>query len=58
MRKVQAGVPSILVALLLLAVLATPAAAAEPTVKLVLGGSGATSWAIGPIAPGQTGTKP
>lgn len=37
--------------------LAVPVAAATPTVRLVLGGSGATPWAIGAIAPGDTGTK-
>jgi len=33
------------------------AAAATPSIKLVLGGTGATPWAIGPIAPGDNGTK-
>lgn len=33
-----------------------PVAAANP-VQIVLGGSGATPWNIGPIAPGDSGTK-
>ncbi len=33
-------------------------AAATPTVKLVLGGTGATSWNIGNIKPGDSGTQP
>ena len=36
--------------------LTVPVAAADPTIKLVLGGTGATPWAIGNIAPGNNGT--
>jgi hypothetical protein len=37
--------------------LSVPVAAATPTVELVLGGTGATPWAIGAIAPGNSGTN-
>lgn len=51
----------VLVAVLGLALFASlpipVATAATPSIKLVLGGTGATPWAIGPLAPGDNGTK-
>ena len=47
-------IPILLLLLALLIVPAVPVTAADP-VNLVLGGDGATPWAIGPITPGQNG---
>jgi hypothetical protein len=49
---------SLLAGLALVLSFSTPAAAATtPPVQITLGGSGATPWNIGNIAPGQSGTK-
>jgi len=45
-------IPVVILGLALLSSFSVPVAAATPTVKLVLGGSGATSWNIGAINPG------
>jgi hypothetical protein len=47
----------IILGLALFSSLAVPVAAAAPSVKLVLGGTGTTSWNIGGIKPGDTGTQ-
>ncbi len=47
----------LIVAALLLLSSTVPVAAEEPTIHLVLGGNGAANWEIGPILPGQSGTK-
>ena len=49
---------TIILGLTLFSSLAIPVAAATPTVKLVLGGSGTTGWNIGEIKPGDSGTQP
>ena len=49
---------ALLTGLALILSMAAPAAAATtPPVQITLGGSGATPWNIGNIAPGQSGTK-
>ena len=50
-------IPVVILGLALLSSFSVPVAAATPTVKLVLGGSGATSWNIGAINPGDSGTQ-
>jgi HD domain len=50
-------VPVVILGLALLSSFSLPVAAAAPTVKLVLGGSGATSWNIGGTKPGDSGTQ-
>jgi len=47
----------IILGLALFSSLAVPVAAANPPVKLVLGGTGTTSWNIGGVKPGNTGTQ-
>jgi uncharacterized repeat protein (TIGR01451 family) len=48
---------AVILGLALFSSLSVPVAAATPTVDLVLGGTGATPWAIGDIAPGNSGTS-
>ena len=47
----------VILILALFSSLSLPVAAAAPTVKLALGGSGATGWNIGGIKPGDHGTQ-
>jgi len=47
----------VILGLALLSSFSVPVAAATPTVKLVLGGSGATGWNIGGVKPGASGTQ-
>ena len=51
-------IPVVILGLALLYSFSVPVAAATPTVKLVVGGSGATGWNIGSIKPGDSGTQP
>jgi hypothetical protein len=51
-------IPVVILGLALLSSFSVPVAAAAPTVKLVVGGSGATGWNIGAINPGASGTQP
>ena len=50
-------IPVVILILALFSSLSLPVAAAAPTVKLALGGSGATGWNIGGIKPGDHGTQ-
>ena len=50
-------IPVVILGLALFSSLSVPVAAATPTVKLVLGGSGVTGWNIGGIKPGDRGTQ-
>jgi len=51
-------IPVVILGLALLSSFSVPVAAAAPTVKLVVGGSGATGWNISGIKPGASGTQP